>query len=199
VLGLHYVYNGRGSLAASDYSSQCLAAQRAGALSLSIFMDANSIFRVVRSCDAVGYHPQYVIVGTAIVPALRSVPSLDGALITSATIPWMVHGNASVDRFNAVMARFAPGVALDPSATSGWVSAQLFATAVRTLSDNPTSAEILRAMDTIKHNDLGGITQPLTFTAGQNAPQNPVCWWTIKLAGGAWTSPDNGRRTCHDF
>jgi branched-chain amino acid transport system substrate-binding protein len=198
-LGLNYVYNGQGSLAASDYSSQCLAAQKAGALTLSMFTDANSVFRVVRSCDAVGYHPQYILAGTEVVPAMTGVTSLDGAIITSATIPWMVRGNASVDQFNAVMTNFAPGVPLDPSATSGWVSAQLFATAVKALSDNPTSAEILDDMYTVKHDDLGGITQPLTYTAGQRTPQNPVCWWSIKLIGGKWASPDNGRRTCHDF
>jgi branched-chain amino acid transport system substrate-binding protein len=198
-LGLNFVYNGQASITASDYSSQCLSAQKAGGLSFSLLMDANSVFRVIRSCDAVGYHPQYIIAGPSVVPALTTVPSLNGAIIASTAMPWMIIGNESVDRYNAVMKRYAPGVPADPSGFTGWVSAQLFATAMKTLSDNPTSAEILTAMYRIKHNDLGGITQPLTFTEGQNAPQNPVCWWTIKIISGKWTSPDNGKRTCHSF
>jgi branched-chain amino acid transport system substrate-binding protein len=198
-LGLNYIYNGQASITSSDYSSQCLSAQKAGGLSFSLLMDANSVFRVIRSCDAVGYHPQYIIAGPSVVPALTTVPSLNGAIIASTAMPWMITGNSSVNRYNEVMRRFAPGVPSDPSGFTGWVSAQLFATAVKSLSDNPTSAEILDDMYTIKNNDLGGITQPLTFTAGQNAPQNPVCWWTIKIVDGHWTSPDNGKRTCHSF
>ncbi len=63
------------------------------------------------------------------------------------------------------------------------------------LSATPTSQDILSGLATIKHNTLSGLTEPLTFTAGQNAPPTE-CWFNAGIAHGDWVSPDNGQMHC---
>jgi branched-chain amino acid transport system substrate-binding protein len=78
---------------------------------------------------------------------------------------------------------------------TGWVSTQLFQLAAKNIGDPPTSQAILNGLWSIKNDDLGGITQPLTFTKGQPAAQM-VCYWLLELKSGHFVSPNNGQRTC---
>jgi branched-chain amino acid transport system substrate-binding protein len=93
------------------------------------------------------------------------------------------------------MRHYAPGVPLDGSGIEGWTSAQLFAAATQNLPDNPTTQDVLAGLWSIKNNDLGGLTGPITFTKGQNAPE-VLCWWAVQLKSGQAVSPNGGQRSC---
>jgi branched-chain amino acid transport system substrate-binding protein len=101
----------------------------------------------------------------------------------------------AVDAFNAAMAKYAPGVPVDTNTMVGWVAAKLFEEATTHLSEPPTSASVLAGLWSIKNNDLAGLTYPLTFTKGQNAPK-VFCYWLITIQGGKFVSPNGGQRSC---
>ena len=75
--GFEFVYQGSGSLAQPDFTAECLAARNAGAQVLVPIMDANSVQRIARSCNSVGYKPVFSVwsppsTGTAVVMKTRS-------------------------------------------------------------------------------------------------------------------------------
>jgi len=51
-----------------------------------------------------------------------------------------------------------------------------------------TSLNLLEGLWTFKGETLGGLTNPLTFTKGQNAPRNP-CWWTLIIQNRKFNAP----------
>lgn len=114
----------------------------------------------------------------------------------SATFPWFQSGTPATDEFQAAMKRYGanlePGVAL----TMGWVPGKLFEKATASLPEAPTSAAVLEGLWSIQKDDLGGLSQPLTFTRGKPAAPNPICWWNLRIENGRWVSPDQFKRTC---
>jgi branched-chain amino acid transport system substrate-binding protein len=121
--------------------------------------------------------------------------NLNGMITTLSFAPWTATNIPAVAAYQQVMKQYGVGVRLDGSSIQGWTSAQLFAAGTTNLPDNPTSQDVLDGMDTIKSNDLGGLTGPLTFAKGQNA-QVTICWFHIQLRSGQFVSPDGGQRAC---
>ena len=194
--GMELVYRGQVSLVQPDFTSQCQAAKRAGAELFLIGADTNSAIRLARNCVSVGYAPQYSLISSTAGPQLRSDPRLDGLAVGMPVIPWMITSNPEVQEFRDAIARFAPGLEPDSTTIPGWVSAKLFERAARDLPDEVTPQAILEGLWSINGEDLGGLTQPLTFRRGQNAPESPVCYYTVVLKDGEYSSPDGGKRTC---
>ncbi|MDQ1502347.1 MAG: branched-chain amino acid transport system substrate-binding protein, partial [Actinomycetota bacterium] len=194
--GLTLVYRGRASIAQPDYTSNCQAARSAGAELLDIGLDGNSVERVARSCNSVGYHPIYAVGTLSLTPQMSSNPLLDGMGNGSTVAPWMVTSNPAVAEFRSTLQRYAPSAYVGASAGVGWVAAKLFELAAKGLTaSSPTSENLLDGLWSIKGNDLGGLTLPLTFTKGQNAPF-VVCYWAVQLKRGEYTSPNQGQRIC---
>ena len=197
--GLTQVYRGRVSLVQPDFVAQCQAAKDAGADVFLLGVDGNSAVRVARSCASIQYRPQYVLFYPVLTPNVASEPLLDGAVSLVPGTPWVVPGNTAVQEMNDAIARYAPGIPMSGNIETGWVSAKLFETGVTGHLDNvPTSQNVLDGMSSLKNNDLGGLSQPFTFTNGQPAPRS-YCIWSIVIRNGSFASPDNGRRNCATF
>jgi branched-chain amino acid transport system substrate-binding protein len=193
--GMKVVHRSQASLAQPDFTSICLDAKSAGADIFFVGMDANSTVRLARSCRAVNYTPQYAMVASSNGPQVQSDPNLDGAVIGSVTIPWFFTANPAVVEYQTTLKRFGPGVPVNPASLIGWVSAKLFELATRNLPDPPTSQAILDGLWSIKNDDLGGLTGPLTFTKGQNAPKQ-FCYWLVQIKGGQYVTPNGAERAC---
>ena len=195
-LGMTLVYNGTGSLSAPNFTSQCEAAKNAGVTAFLLALDPNSIHRVASSCAGISFHPQLANPGQTTTPDLASDPNLDGLDTELGYAPWMATNIPQVALYQKVMGQYGAGVQLDGSSIQGWVTAQMFLAGVSNLpAGNITSAQVLAGMDSIKNDDLGGITNPLTFTAGQDAPVG-ICWFQVKLEHGTFVSPNDGQRAC---
>jgi hypothetical protein len=68
--------------------------------------------------------------------------------------------------------------------------------ASRNLGDNPTAADIMKGMWTIKNNTFDGLLpDPLTFTEGQNSPDHP-CYFVIQIKKGGYTTPLGTKPQC---
>jgi branched-chain amino acid transport system substrate-binding protein len=194
-IGLKVVANSSVSLATPDFTSQCLDAQGSGAQVFIMSMDSNSIDRVAASCASIGYHPIFSWASSVTLDRHRTDPNLAGAILPIPEFPWFLPSNPAIQQFQETVARYAPGLTVGGASENGWVSAELFGAAATHLSATPTSEDILRGLAAIHDDTLGGLTEPLTFTAGQNAPPTE-CWFTAGIANGNWTTPDNGKMHC---
>jgi branched-chain amino acid transport system substrate-binding protein len=195
--GIQSVYEGQASLAQPDYTAECLAARNAGADILFPTLDLQSIPRLSNSCASIGYRPLFAWVATTTAPSLAATPSLDGAAVGSPTVPWFAGSSPPVAEFTATMKQHAPSVAIDGAAIHGWTSAKLFERAARDIGATVTAHDILKGLWSIKNEDLGGLTVPLTFAEGQQKNGNLTpCWWTVVIRGGKYTALNGAQRQC---
>ena len=195
--GIKTVYEGQASLAQPDYTAECLGARNAGADILFPTLDQQSIPRFGNSCASIGYRPLFAWVATTTAPSLAATPSLAGAVVGSPTVPWFAASSPPVAEFTATMKQYAPTVAIDGAAIQGWTSAKLFERAARDIGATVTAHDILKGLWSIKSEDLGGLTVPLTFAEGQQKNGNLTpCWWTVVVRGGKYTALNGAQRQC---
>jgi branched-chain amino acid transport system substrate-binding protein len=79
-------------------------------------------------------------------------------------------------------AQFAPGLTPSGASITGWTFGTFFAAAAARLPANPTAQDVYDGLNQIRGNDLGGLTYPLTFTAGQPSARK-ICWGTVLVKG----------------
>jgi branched-chain amino acid transport system substrate-binding protein len=194
-VGYTYVYTGSASLAQPDYTAECLAARNAGAQVLTFAMDANSIERFAKSCTNIGYRPTFAVSQHVASDALAQEPMLQGVAGTAMVAPWFDKANPAVAEFQAAMAAYATGVSLTGSPSFGWASAKLFEKAAQHLGDQPTAAQVLDGLWSIRNDTLGGLTMPLTFSRNQIAPR-PLCYYRYTVNGGSYVLVDGGDVHC---
>ena len=193
--GMKLVYRAQASITQPDYTSICQAAKDAGAEAFFPVMDGNSAVRLGRSCASVSYHPIYTGIGQIFETSESGGADLDGIVYGVMTIPWFLQDNPGVAELQSAYRRYAPGLRIGPNSVLGWMSAKLFELAAQKVSDVPTSQSILEGLWSIKDNDFGGMTMPLTFTEGQ-PPPNRSCFWIVQRVGGKVITPNDGKRTC---
>jgi hypothetical protein len=87
----------------------------------------------------------------------------------------------------------APNTEWDANA---WVAGlTLEAAAANLPASNPTSAEIIAGLDTIKNDDFGGLTTPTTYTAGQPTP-SPTCYFLMSVGQSSYEAPIGMNTQC---
>jgi branched-chain amino acid transport system substrate-binding protein len=188
--GMHVVYSGQASLAQPDYTAECLAARNAGAEVMALAFDPNSFPRIARSCSSVGYRPLFSLVSD-VTNGTPQIEAMDGALIGNPVRSWTDLAHPGVAEMTRAAKAYAPkGLeSIDNSFAIEWVSAKLFERAARgRLSATPTAEDLLKGLWSIKGDDLGGLTYPLTFTEGQEDPQM-ACWSIVMISQKKFTSP----------
>jgi branched-chain amino acid transport system substrate-binding protein len=193
--GVSMAYRAQVSLAQPDFTSTCQAAQSAGAQVLVLAVDPNGISRFARSCSSVNYHPQLATGGPVVNSVLLTDTALDGIFVGSVVAPYSLTSNPAVAQYSSTLKQYAPGIVPDGAGMTGWVSAKLFELATQHLSEPPTSQSVLDGLWSIKDNDLGGMTQPLTFVKDQNTPVK-FCFWSSQVRGGQLVPANGGQRTC---
>lgn len=194
-LGLQLVYQGQGSIAQPDYTAECLSARNAGAEGMVTILDGNSVNRYTASCARQGYKPTYMLVASVILDRHREDPNLEGAFGVTNVFPWFQSGTAASDEYQRALQSYGKGLGNGVGLATGWAAGKLLEQAAAQLPEPPTSDAILNGLWSVKTDDLGGLTMPLTFVKDQ--PAKPaVCWWNLQIKKGAWTSPDAYGRHC---
>jgi branched-chain amino acid transport system substrate-binding protein len=193
--GAQLIYTAQISLTQPDFTSECLAAKNAGVQALLLGMDANSVGRVARSCSQQGYRPQYLAPSLAVINDIASDPNVDGMMAAVATFPWMSNDlPAEHDYWNAIQ-QYDPGMPLSAAGSEAWVSGLLLKAVTANLPANPTSADILQALWSIKGNDFGGLSPAITFNRGQ-PPVDAPCYYVIKVQALKWVAPSGSKLQC---
>jgi hypothetical protein len=125
-----------------------------------------------------------------------SDPNLDGTLIQTAVFPAPASDSPATKAFHAAFERFAPALAPKLSGTSAqaWAAGQLAIVASKFLSDEPTSAEFLKGLRSIRNNTLGGLTTPLTFT--EKGAAHGKCSFVAAIESGHYIAPRGSKLIC---
>ncbi len=166
--------------------------------------DASAIIaRIGSDCTQQDYTPIYVTEGAGFGLVEATAPGLKDRLWNEfpaapffSTIPAVQAANAAIDKYY-------PGVRENANLYSetdfmAWISGALLADAIKagglTAGATPTAAEVTQGLDSLKSDNLQGLTVPLTFTAGQ--PHNISCWFTTRVQNGTPSLVNNGQVTC---
>jgi branched-chain amino acid transport system substrate-binding protein len=186
--GMEVVYSGQASLAQPDYTAECLAARNAGAEVMALAFDPNSYPRIARSCTSVGYKPLFSLVAD-VTNATAQIDVMEGALVGNPVRAWTDLAHPGVAEMHRAFKVHARNGEVDNTAGMEWVSAKALEKAVKgRLSPTPSSQDVLRGLYTMKGDDLGGLTHPLTYAEGVD--EEPLaCWSLVIVSSGKWTSP----------
>jgi hypothetical protein len=95
------------------------------------------------------------------------------------------------------MKAFGGGAVSGVGTATGWTAGKLLERAGQHLSEPPTTASILQGLWSIKGDDLGGLTYPITFNTNQPAPPQ-TCWFNLAVHNKKWVSPDSFQRICQE-
>ena len=194
-LGYDVVYRGTASLGQPDYTSQCLAAQSAGAQVMMIAFEPNSVRRLRSSCTKVGFTAPIVLVSVMSTADMADDPAFEGTVISMPTLPWFLEDRPAIAAYRATLKRVAPSLPIDQSTIVGWAAAKLFERAATGhLSDQPRSSDLLTGLWAINGDDLGGLTYPLRFEPGKAPGNGQPCGWAVVIKAKKHTS--DGQRFC---
>lgn len=191
------VYSARASLAQPDFTSECRAAQSAGAELMNVVLDPTGVIRVGQSCARQGYNPTFVQGSATLFQESKDQPGLGKLIVTSQVFPFVGNGTPARKEFQDVMASFY-GEAPGPAEAYGWAAAKLFQEAATRAARDAQSISpktLVDAVNTFDRETLGGLTIPLTFPPGQPA-EPPPCVFALKAEDGKWTLLNNGEPLC---
>jgi branched-chain amino acid transport system substrate-binding protein len=198
--GVSLAYSAKVSSTASSYTAQCLGARGAGANGVTIGAASDVALRVAEDCAAQGYKPTYVSTAGEMTTPWLAQPAVNGAVGNTQDVPWFDDSIPATQAMQAAFAKYSPGLTSDAAfgatATIGWAAGQVFATVAKTAGLTPSSSQtaIIAALDTVKNDTFGGLTPPLTYTAGK-AAQVP-CSFVAGISNGKWTEPNGLKTVC---
>jgi branched-chain amino acid transport system substrate-binding protein len=198
--GLPVVYKAQISITTIDFTSNCQAAQQAGANLFFVAGDPNTLERLAASCDRQDYHPQFIQPSISVKVTSNRAPGLRNLALVSFVFPFHgVSGNPAIDEFTSAYARFDKQETPGPADAQGWAAAKLFqlaATKAAGAEHMITPSSLTAALKTVKGEMLGGLTVPLIFTT---FPASPApCAFTLRSdpATLQWTAPNGDSTTC---
>jgi branched-chain amino acid transport system substrate-binding protein len=189
--GLEFAGTVKVSSTAGDYSAECIQWINDGVDFIQISGGGALGPALIASCTDQGYEG---IFGASAGSVSGELIKIDGVTLAGGlnAFPWWVDDPAVQEYREALEAYGVSDEGInDPTATGVWSALQLFAKAQANLSDEPTGAEALKNMYTIKDETLGGLIAPTTFTEGERAPHRP-CFWPYVLKDGEFTNPLGG-------
>jgi branched-chain amino acid transport system substrate-binding protein len=193
--GLEIVYEAKVSLAQPDFSAECLQAKGKGAQAVIVFVDAAAASRTTRSCVQQGYKPQWLT--SPLTSAHANDPNNEGMTNPVAVSPWFLEETPAQKLFHDAVRKYNPSLTVNASTAVVWVAGQMLKHAAKNLpAENPTPADILKGMYTIKNMTFDGLlAEPLTFTEGQNSPDHS-CYFVVQIKNGAYTAPSGSKPQC---
>jgi branched-chain amino acid transport system substrate-binding protein len=198
--GAQVVYAATASIAAPDYSAQCLNARNAGAQVIFMILDAASEIRIQQACARQGYHPLYATRSTVINADTAGVDDFEGMVIAAPILP--LSGNPpALSEFRGAMARYAPGVSLLDGHVEAWAAGKVLQIGAAQLPDGDVRVlrkALLNGLYAIpKGYDLG-ITSPLEYNPGK--PATPVvCWFLETIHNHRFVPVNGGQRACAPY
>jgi len=199
-VGVEIVYDAKVAGTATDYTSQCLGAKKAGATAMWVAAGTSVVKRVVDNCVQQGVQLVQVAGDGSISPKWPEDKAFDGAQIVQLTAPSFDESIPATKQYRAALAKYLPGtVGGEQDGAAGmhsWVAGKLFeaAAAKAKLGDDATSEDVKAGLYALKDETLGGLTAPITYTKGMATLMN--CYFTVGIEQGKYTTPDGLKPTC---
>ena len=189
------------SSVAPSYAAPCLSAKGAAVQALSVGANAVVVPKVADACSQQGYKPTMLAIGQSGSPrAWTGDPAFDNAVIVSSFASDADSSLPAVAAYRQGLNSYKPGYTSTPAyngnALAAWASGKLFQAAAKAakLTPGSTPADVIRGLDSLKKETLGGLTAPLAYTAGQ--PLLVPCWFEQRIEHGAYVSQNAGKPSC---
>jgi branched-chain amino acid transport system substrate-binding protein len=193
--GFAVVYQSEVSIAQPDYTAECLAARNADVQVLFTILDGLAIRRLAASCARQGFRPRFVLSAKTLDLEGAADPNLDRAIVPSEVFSRALETTPASGAFHAVLRRYLPGTKPWGLHPYGWVAAKLLERGADRLANPPSPRSVLEGLWSIKDDDLGGLTAPLTFDRQRGGTER-ACWFVDVIRQGRVTPFLDGRRTC---
>jgi branched-chain amino acid transport system substrate-binding protein len=199
-LKIQLAYAAKISSTAVSYTAQCLGAKNAGARGATVTAASDEYLRVAQNCASQGYKPTGVASAGEMTPPWLKQPAVDGAVGNSQEVPWFDDSLPATRAMQAAIQKYSPSVVTSSSygatSTIGWAAGTVFATVAKSAGLGPASSPsvLVAALDKVSNDTFGGITPPLTYTAGK--PTNVPCSFLVGIKNGNWTEPAGLKTVC---
>jgi branched-chain amino acid transport system substrate-binding protein len=199
-VGISLAYSASISSTASSYTAQCLGSKGAGANGVTVAAASEVALSVAASCATQGYKPVYVTTAGEMTTPWLKQPALNGAIGNTQDVPWFDDSIPATQAMQAAISKYSPSVLTDSAfgatAAIGWAAGTVFAAVAKTADLTPSSSQsdIVAALDTVSNNTFGGLTPPLTYTAGK--PTQVACSFVAGISNGKWTEPIGLKTIC---
>ncbi len=194
-IGGEIVISQAASVTAPSYTSQCIAAKRAGADGIIVILDGPSIARLAGNCETQDYHPKLIGISLGVTRALPDYPQLnkDNFFAPSIVFPWMDRSVPGTQAYSDAATKYFGRPIVGVAGAMAWSSGVLAQEATKGgLPANPTPADILKSMYTIKKNNLGGLTSPLTFSTSLPRIMTS-CYFVLGLSNKKYLAPQGDK------
>jgi branched-chain amino acid transport system substrate-binding protein len=199
LLGVNIVYSPKITVTQPSYTANCLAAKSAGAKAMVILENSATVVRFANQCSQQGYTPTQLNLTGTVGTNWTSSSALSGAIGIESN-PVLAVTSGAMATYHAAIAQYASSLpsnsVYNELDVQAWDGAQAFALAAKRANVTPTStpADVKKGLYTFKNETVGGLTPPLTFTAGK--PAFTTCYFVTKVAGGKFTAPFGATGQC---
>jgi branched-chain amino acid transport system substrate-binding protein len=200
-LGLPVTVASEVSASAPSYTAQCITSQQAKVGAVFVADTFEVALKMVTDCTQQGYNPIYVVDGLDLASAFTAIKSPLYAPVPN--MPFFAK-TASVTKMNAAFDKYFPGLRKNASIYNEgdlalWTSGLLFQDAAKAggvgaNGSTPTAAQVVKGLEALKGDTLGGLAPPLTFKAGKPHPID--CWFSSAVIHGKFTLPDGTTTVC---
>lgn len=192
---LNIVHDAEVSLAAPDYTAEVLAARNAGAKAIISFVDNFSVVRLARSAHRQNWKPiisaQYSVHDERFLKQ-GSKEDIEGVLIGGSQLHWE---SPKLADYRSALAKHVSGGIRSSYTAQSYVTGKLIEHIGRSLPDQPTSADFLKGLYSLKNETLGGLIPPLTFGPGDHDTTN-LCAIPLRISDGRFVAKDGDNYTC---
>ncbi len=198
-IGVQVPVTSKVSATAPDYTGVCQQLKDAGVQSYSIADASVVVVRVSQACSRLGLRAKPLSDDGTPSPPWAREPSLDGALIAEAALPFTDTTTPGGKAYQALLARYLPELddSNGPASLYAFAAGRLFEKAARsaaTAGSGITAGSLKTALYGLRGETLDGLTPPLTFTQGKATLVN--CYFTMGIDGGKFTQPNGSKTTC---
>jgi branched-chain amino acid transport system substrate-binding protein len=175
-----------------NFTTAALAAKQKGVNALAPVMTDSSEFAIATAYKQEGIKPKVVVLSTGYEQsAIHSAAwqALQGAYFTSYFRPFSLP-NAGTTHMQAALEKYAHFTATDfpnDAQYRSWVSADLMIKGLQQAGKNPTSAEVIKALRSIKaYNANGLLPYTLNFSTafGHDPAQGQCAWFMVAKKNG---------------
>jgi branched-chain amino acid transport system substrate-binding protein len=199
-LNIKLSYASKISSTAVSYTAPCLGAKNAGTQGGTVAAASDVALRVAEDCASQGYKPTWLTTGGEMTTTWLKQPAVNGAVGNSQEVPWFDDSIPATKAMQAAIAKYSPGLtssaAYGAVATIGWAAGTVFGTVAKAAHLTPSSSTsvLIAALDKVSNDTFGGITPPLTYTAGK--PTTVGCSFLVGIKDGSWTEPIGLKTVC---
>jgi branched-chain amino acid transport system substrate-binding protein len=195
------VYTGKITASSPKFTSECLAAESAGADGMYIGESGEAVERMTEECVNLGYEPQQLQVGGDVNFSWIKNPAMEGIQATQFNLPVFAENTPGAKVFHEAIEKYQPELPEQANYSSNtlqsWAGFQLFAAAAEAgkLTPKSTGEDVKEGLYALPEGEtLGGIAPPLTFVKGK--PTSIPCYFREGIENGEWVTPEGPEAIC---